>query len=106
MYKTCGMSGTNRTDLLYQDDLSSGSLLLYDKQILQVKSDIDHLFVLVSQTFTTIATLGTASRAIYGPLPYYAVVVYVELVKMLLVVNLAILNASYVLQFFIIFNFR
>ena len=102
MYKTFGMCGTNRTDLLYKDDLSSGNYSC----ILQVKSDIDHLFVLVSQTFTTIATLGTASRAIYGPLPYYAVVVYVELVKMLLVVNLAILNASYVLQFFIIFNFR
>ena len=52
-----------------------------------------------------IATLGTAIRAVYGPLPYHAVVILVELLKMVLAVDLATLNASYIVQFFIIFNF-
>ena len=71
-----------------------------------MKSDIDLLFVLMSQTWYFIAFGGTSIRALYGPLPYPAVVVIVELLKMILTLNLAILNASYVIQFFIIFNFK
>ena len=74
--------------------------------ISQVKTDIDHLFVLVSQLSTIVATLGTATRIIFGPLPYILVVIMVELLKFLLAVNLAFLNASYIVQFFLIFDFR
>ena len=73
---------------------------------MQVKSEIDLLFVLVSQFWYLIALGGASTRLIYGPLPYYAVVVLVELLKMVLTLNLAVLNASYIIQFFIIFDFR
>ena len=72
----------------------------------QVKSEVDLLFVLVSQFWYLIALGGTSIRATYGPLPYYAVVVLVELLKMILALNLAVLNASYIIQFFIIFDFK
>ena len=71
-----------------------------------MKSDIDHLFVLVSQIWTVVAAMGTVSRAIFGPLPYYAVVIFVEMLKVLLAVNLGILNTSCIVQFFIIFDMR
>ena len=71
-----------------------------------MKSEIDHLYVTVSEVFTLIITIGTASRVIFGPLPYCSVVILIELMKMLIAVDLAILNASYIVQFFIIFNFR
>ena len=72
----------------------------------QVKSEVDLLFVLVSQYWYLVALGATSIRAIYGPLPYYVVVVLVELLKMILALNLAVLNASYIIQFFIIFDFR
>jgi hypothetical protein len=71
-----------------------------------VKSEIDLLFVLVTKSFYIIGLAGTSIRAIYGPLPYFAVVVLVELLKMSFVLNLAVLNASYIIKFFIIFDFK
>ena len=71
-----------------------------------MKSEIDLLFVLVSKSFYVIGLAGTSTRAIYGPLPYHAVAVLVELLKMILAFNLAVLNASYFIQFFIIFDFK
>ena len=73
---------------------------------IQVKSDIDYLFVLVNQIWTTVVTLGTGSRAIIGPLPYSVVVVGVELGKAFVCVQLVILNASLILQCLIIIDFR
>ena len=71
-----------------------------------MKSEIDLLFVLVSKSFYVIGLAGTSTRAIYGPLPYFVVVVLVELLKISFVLNLAVLNASYIIQFFIIFDFK
>ena len=62
--------------------------------------------MLGQQIFSIITIIGTASKAIFGPLPYYAVVVMVELMKLVFAFNMAILNASFIMQFFIIFNFR
>ena len=62
--------------------------------------------MLIGQIWTTLATLGTVVRATYGPFPYYLVVPSVELVKMFLAVELGVLNASYTVQIFSIFNFR
>ena len=72
----------------------------------QVKSVVDHLFVVVSELWFTVAIFGNTSRAIFGPLPYTIVVITIELLKMLLATNLAILNASYVVQFLTILNLR
>ena len=71
-----------------------------------MKSDIDHLFVVITQLFAAVGYGATASRMAFGPLPYPAVVLLVELVKLLFTINLAVFNASHIVQFVLIFNIR
>ena len=59
-----------------------------------------------AQLFTLNAAVGGASRAIFGPLPYYAVIIIVEIMKIGLTVNLGILNVSHLAQILIVFDFR
>ena len=73
---------------------------------MQVKTDLDHLFVVISQLLAVVGSVAAASRAIFGPLPYSAVVILVELVILIFVINLAVLNASHIVQFTLILNFR
>ena len=49
---------------------------------------------------------GVGCQAIFGPLPYEAVVVIVEIMKIVITVNLGLLNASHFVQILIIFDFR
>ena len=50
--------------------------------------------------------MGGISRAIFGPLPHCAVVIIVEIMKVVITVDLGILNVSHVVQILIIFDFR
>ena len=51
------------------------------------------------------AIASNLARAVYGPLPLFAVVVIVETLKCLVVFELAILNVSHCVQLLIIVNF-
>ena len=57
--------------------------------------------MLVMHVFVLIATIGGASRAIIGPLPYPVVVTIVEIMKIVITVNLGILNFSRLVQILI-----
>ena len=56
--------------------------------------------------FAVLVSSGVAIRAVFGPLPYPLVVALVELIKIIFALNLAVLNASHIVQFVIILNFR
>ena len=56
--------------------------------------------------FAVLVSSGVAIRAVFGPLPYPLVVAIVELIKIIFALNLAVLNASHIVQFVIILNFR
>ena len=70
-----------------------------------MKSDIDHLMILVMHVFVLNATIGGASRAIVGPLPYPVVVIIVEIMKIVVTANLGILNFSRLVQILIVVDF-
>ena len=72
----------------------------------QIKSDIDKLVIIIAQILTLNLAFGAVCRAIFGPLPYYAVVIIVEIGKIVLTVNLGILNASHIVHILIVFDFR
>ena len=46
----------------------------------QVKSNIDRHFVVGSQIVTVIVAAGSGTKAIFGPLPYFLVVIMVEII--------------------------
>ena len=60
------------------------------------------LFLLI---FALHAMVGTASLAIFGPLPYIAVVIIVEIIKIVVMFNLGILNFSCVVQIILVIDF-
>ena len=72
----------------------------------QVKSDIDHIFVVVCEIFYVLTCSSFASRAIFGPLPHPAVITIVEMIKLTTLFNLGILNFSHIVQFIIIYDLR
>ena len=90
---------------LWAHRLGSEQTLL-DFCLFQVKSDIDHLLILVMHVSVLNAAIGGASRAIIGPLPYPVVVVIVEIVKICVTVHLGILNFSRLVQILIVVDFR
>ena len=73
---------------------------------MQVKSEIDYLFVLGSQAVAALLTAGTLAKVLYGSLPYCVVAVMVELLKLVFTINITLLNVSFIVQFIMIFNFR
>ena len=54
--------------------------------------------------FALNAMVGTASLAIFGPLPYTAVVIIVEIMKIVAPFNLGILNFSRVVQIILVID--
>ena len=73
--------------------------------IVQVKNDVDQLFVINTQIIYVFKIACTLARAVYGPLPLFAVVIIVETLKCLVVFELAILNVSHSVQLLLIVNF-
>jgi hypothetical protein len=60
------------------------------------------LMMLLMHAFVLNATIGGASRAVVGPLPYPVVVIIVEIMKIVVTDNLGILNFSCWVQIFIV----
>ena len=73
---------------------------------LKVKSDIDHIHVVISQIFTAVTFFGVFCRGVFGSLPYTVVAAIVEVLKATITFNLGILNLSHIAQFAIIYNIR
>ena len=72
--------------------------------MLQVTSDIHKFFLTVCQAMFVSLSIGLSVRCIFGPLPFNAIFVTLEIWKITLHLATALFNVSAVLQFFIIFN--
>ena len=79
---------------------------LIKNEICQIKNDIDQFLMVFAQIFTIAVTFGSICRAVFGPLPYFAVVIIIEVCKLAFTVNMGILNTSHLVQILIIFDFR
>ena len=81
-------------------------ILVLWQESFQIKSDIDHLIAVFAQILTLDILLGVGFRKFYGPLPYGAVVVIVEIMKIVIMIIIGILTFSHFVQILIIFDFR
>ena len=73
-------------------------------QSLQVKSDVDNMFIVTCELIVIIVFSCVILRVIFGPFPYLAVVALVEILKLCLSFNVGMLNISNLLQFLMIYN--
>ena len=71
---------------------------------MQVKSDVDNMFLVICELLVFIAFSCVIFRIILGPFPYLVVVVLVEILKLCLSFNVGLLNISSLLQFIMIYN--
>ena len=62
------------------------------------------MIIRISQLFTSVTFLGVLWRVLVGPIPYLGVALLVEILKVQISFNLALLNISHLLQFLMIYD--